>query len=271
MLGLLRRLHRLHIQLTIQTETKEEIVFPRVLKHAQKMGKNKCNKYRLTDATDDNIYKAIKSAQGRAKATVEELGMADLFVRHLLWDPGKKIHGIDGGKEHANDDDNDNDSDGSGDEDESGNHTGGDQSEQKSIAQLQESCLEEEAMIAKDLETISKHGLLEKSTINQLKVKREFYRQLPSDTIPIYERVEMPKKSRKEHGNKFNPCVEVKGKNGESIFIRKTTAVWLFKKGNAFLLTVCLEYGTNSLFPSTQLSLTPCLVSLLLLLVPPQL
>ena len=91
MLGLLRRLHRLHIQLTIQAETKEEIVFPRVLKHAQKMGKNKCNKYRLTDATDDNIYKAIKSAQGRAKATVEDLGMADLFVRHLLWDPGKKF------------------------------------------------------------------------------------------------------------------------------------------------------------------------------------
>ena len=130
------------------------------------MRKNKCNKYRLTDATDDNIYKAIKSAQGRAKATVEELGMADLFVRHLLWNQDKKICGIDGGKEHANDDDNDDDSDddsdGSGDEDESGNCTSGDQIEQKSIAQLQESCLEEEAMITKDLETISKHSLLEK-------------------------------------------------------------------------------------------------------------
>ena len=156
-------------------------------------------------------------------------------MRHLLWDPDKKIRGIDGGKEHANDDDNDDDSDddsdGLGGEDESGNRTGGDQSEQKSIAQLQESCLEEEAMIAKDLETISKHSLLERSTIDQLKVEREFYRQLPSDTIPIYERVEMPKKSRKEHGNKFDPCVEVKGKNGESIFIHKTTAVWLFQEG----------------------------------------
>ena len=122
------------------------------------MGKSKCNKYRLTDATDDNIYKVIKSAQGRAKATVEELDMADLFVRHLLWDPGEKIHGIDDRKEHANDED----SDGLGDEDEPGNHTGGDPSEQKSIAQLQESCLAEQAMIEKDLETISKHGLLEK-------------------------------------------------------------------------------------------------------------
>jgi len=60
------------------------------------------------------------------------------------------------------------------------------------------------------------------------KVEREFYRQLPSDTIPIYECVEKP---RKECRFRFNPCVEVKGKNGESIFIRKTTAVWLFQEG----------------------------------------
>ena len=61
MLGLLCRLHHLHIQLVKQAETTEEIVFPRVSKYAKK-GKNKSNKYRLTDATDDNIYKAIKSA-----------------------------------------------------------------------------------------------------------------------------------------------------------------------------------------------------------------
>jgi len=45
-----------------------------------------------SDATDDNIYKAIKSAQGRAKATVDELGMADLFVRHLLWNSWHSWH-----------------------------------------------------------------------------------------------------------------------------------------------------------------------------------
>jgi len=76
----------------------------------KKMGKNKCNEHRLSDATD-NIYKAIKSAQGRAKATVDELGMADLFLRHLLWNPDTKIRGIDGGKEHDNDYDDDNSDD----------------------------------------------------------------------------------------------------------------------------------------------------------------
>ena len=104
-----------------------------------------------------------------------------------------------------------------------------------------------------------------KNTINQLKVKHKFYRQLPSDTIPIYECVKMPKKSRKEHGNKFDPCVEVKGKNGEMFLSIRPQQCGCFKKENAFLLIVCLEYSTNSLF---QLSLTPCLVSLILLLVP---
>ena len=130
------------------------------------MGKNKSNKYRLADVTDDSIYKAIKSAQGKAKVIVEELGMADLLVRHLLWSPDEKIHGIDGGKEHTNDDDNDDSSDESGDKDESNddsNFTSEDQSQQKNIAQLQESCLEDEAMIANDLEIISKNNLLEKS------------------------------------------------------------------------------------------------------------
>ena len=39
MLGLLCRLHRLHIQLAIQAEIKQDIVLPRVLKHAQKWAK----------------------------------------------------------------------------------------------------------------------------------------------------------------------------------------------------------------------------------------
>ena len=40
MLGLLRRLHRLHIQLTLQAECSEDIIFPRVIKHQQKVEKS---------------------------------------------------------------------------------------------------------------------------------------------------------------------------------------------------------------------------------------
>ena len=56
----------------------------------------------------------IKKAQERAKLMVEELGMADVFVKHLLWDPDVKILGIDGGAENCyelNDDESDSDED----------------------------------------------------------------------------------------------------------------------------------------------------------------
>ena len=64
MLGLLRRLHRLHIQLALQAETKEEIIFPRIIKHEHKQRKNSVKNYVLVDVTDDEIYHIIKKAQG---------------------------------------------------------------------------------------------------------------------------------------------------------------------------------------------------------------
>ena len=111
-LGLLRRLHHLHIQFALEAETKKEIVFPKVLKHEQKHRKNTVKDYVLADVTDDEIHIMIKKAQGRAKLMVEELGMADVFVKHLLWDPDVKIPGTDGGAENCyelNDDEYDRD------------------------------------------------------------------------------------------------------------------------------------------------------------------
>ena len=141
MLGLLRRLHCLHIQLALEAETKEEIVFPRVLKHKQKQGENIVKDYVLADVTDDKIYQMIKKGQGRAKLMVEELGIAVVFVKHLLWGPDVKILGIDGGAEYCNELNNDeSDSDELNDDDESiadqSNKVGEEQSEQDCIAQL---------------------------------------------------------------------------------------------------------------------------------------
>ena len=54
----------------------------------------------------------IKKAQERAKLLVEELGLADVFVKHLLCKPDVKIPGIDGGAENyyeLNDDESDSD------------------------------------------------------------------------------------------------------------------------------------------------------------------
>lgn len=134
------------------------IVFPRVLKHEQKQGKNIIKDYVLVDVTDDEIYTMIKKAQGRAKLMVEELGMADVFVKHLFWDPDVKIPGIDGGAENRfelNDDESD--SDELSDEDEptvdkevSSKKVGQEQSEQDCVVQWQEMCIEDVAVLAND-------------------------------------------------------------------------------------------------------------------------
>ena len=39
MLGLVHRLHRLHIQLTLQAKSRKDMIFPRVIKHQQKVEK----------------------------------------------------------------------------------------------------------------------------------------------------------------------------------------------------------------------------------------
>jgi len=171
MLGILCRLHRLHIQLALQVETKEEIVFPRMLKHAQKLGKNNVKHYKLADVTDDKIHETIKRAQAKAKVIVEELGMAKTFAKHLFWGPKIKIIGIDGGVEDITEllDDDYNDA---SDEEEVNNDTiGEEQPEQDHITQIQESCTEDECMIASDLENISKHNLIDSNVVEKLKAK----------------------------------------------------------------------------------------------------
>ena len=75
------------------------------MKHELKQGKNSVKDYVLPDVTDDEIYQIIKKAQGRAKLMVEELGMTDMFVKHLLWGPDVKICAIDGGAENELNDD----------------------------------------------------------------------------------------------------------------------------------------------------------------------
>ena len=106
-LGLLRRLHRLHIRLSLQVNSGEEIIFPRVTKHL-------CKAQRLShslDFTNDEIQEAVNKAKDKAKPMVEKLGMAELFKKHALWGSDKAIIGIDGGGENNLCDDDINDSD----------------------------------------------------------------------------------------------------------------------------------------------------------------
>ena len=113
--GLLRRLHRLQIQLAIQAETQADIVYPRLLKHQHKVGKNaEKDSITLLMASNEQILGAVQRGQTRAKAMIEELGMSDLYIKHSLWDSNIRIKGIDGGIDRGsenNDDDDNDDSD----------------------------------------------------------------------------------------------------------------------------------------------------------------
>ena len=79
MLGLLRRLHCLEIQATLQAETnKTGIVYPQLEKHKAKEGKNVYLIQSLHEITDVDIAEAIMKAEIRAKGSIiEELGLAD--------------------------------------------------------------------------------------------------------------------------------------------------------------------------------------------------
>ena len=235
MLGLLRRLHRLHIQLVIQAETKEDIVFPRVLKHEYKhAGRNLVNNYVLTDITDDDIYQVVKKAQAQAKLTIEELGMANLFSKHLL--DNEKIPGIDGGREGNAEQCEDEEEQCEDEEDEYTNDNKPSDEEYSNhrdcIAQMpQETSTEEVAVISSDLDKLSEHNVIESQEMKQLEKHHQFKRLL-SDTIPMYERVETQNKElRKHHGKQFSPFVELEVSKSKSVFIRKTTVVWLFQEG----------------------------------------
>lgn len=147
-LGLLRRLHRLHIQLALQANSGEEIIFPRVAKHQHKA-------QRLShslDFTNDEIYEVVNKAKDKAKSMVEKLGMAELFKKHTLWGYDKTIIDIDGGRENSLCDDNADDSDV---EDDVGEDVGVNEN------RAEEETIEESVHISEDLKTVIEHKIID--------------------------------------------------------------------------------------------------------------
>ena len=160
MLGLLRRLHRLNIQLALQAESSEDISFPRVIKHQKKTEKKYSQSVGLSEVTNDEIFNAVCKAQSRAKLKIEELGMAGLFRKHSMWGSDIKIFGIDGGAENESAlDSDDNDSDEEDDENEANIKSTESQNIKAFI--IQEACTDDATQIADDLKAIFKYDLVD--------------------------------------------------------------------------------------------------------------
>ena len=212
MLGLLRRLHRLHIQLALQANSDKEIIFPRVIKQQRKA-------QRLShslDFTNDEIDKAIGNAKDKAKLMVEKLGMAELFEKHTLWGSDKTIVGIDDGKENflcSVDDDGD-DSDAENDD------VNDNRAEEETV---DDSTSEESIHISDDIGAFIESGCINSTLQERLeqKKKRLAFQHLPSSTIPMYQCVEVQndnqKKSVRAGQSKFNRFVEVLTHNHKSV------------------------------------------------------
>ena len=198
MLELLRGLHLLQIQLTVQAETQGEIRFPRLLKHQHRVGKNEVNESICpSNVSNEQILHAVQRGHAKAKEMIEQLGMADLFNKHALWGSQVKIIGINGGAESCITPDIDDDSD----EDENESEDKDNQKQEKDSSDIlltQEDCSANDVQhIAQDLDSIVKCNLVDppigkKTSKSFTSHYSDVYH--PQPYIPLYGRREQESK-----------------------------------------------------------------------------
>lgn len=231
-LGMLRRLHRLNIQLTLQSSSQGLIKFPNVERHRNKEGKNKLPKEALSTIKDEDITEAIQKAKTKARSTLEALGMDKLLKIHSIWDNESTTDDLLAQRNLPDDNGNDDD-----DIDNIDIDCESDTDLDDSLAEaiIQEVCLDTKDQLEIDVQSAYSRGLVTKEGKEKLQKMQKALpvERLPSDTIPMF--------SLKEHNSlasclstlkpkpSFTPFVEVTIK-GHAVLIRKTTAVWLFQE-----------------------------------------
>ena len=248
--GPLRRLHRLHIQLALQAETSEDIVFPRLAKHQRKYV---CKQFSLSEVSNDKILEVVQKAQDSAKLMVEELGMDVLFKKHSMWAPDVTVLGIDGGIHDSTFDSDDGEDSDIEDNDETDNPDSQDIGEE-------ETCTDNAVEISNNLKTIFTHDLVDSDLEQRLQLRQKLlFERLPSSKIPMCQCVEAKNgkqtSSKKKSQNKFNPFVEVQASNNKTIFIRKTTALWLLQEGERISTDRLFQVRHKQPYSSTSLTI----------------
>ena len=82
-LGLLRRIHKLQIQIEIESQSSSTgIIFP----NTTAKGNDRENQHSVKTITNANIEEAVRSALQKAKNSIKHLGMKDLLVQSDNWD-----------------------------------------------------------------------------------------------------------------------------------------------------------------------------------------
>ena len=176
MLGLLRRLHRLHIQFCLESESaKTGIKYPTVEAHKLKDG-CKSQRGQIELMNNESIVKVVKKAKEEAQRLVETLGMAELLKEKKCWEypPISTIRLLD---ELGGDDDDDNEED-----------------EVNAESEIIPYVLEEANLsndpsdISSGIDDLANAGIIDSVLCNRLKtLQKATFKRVPNTNLPTYE------------------------------------------------------------------------------------
>ena len=215
MLGLLRRLHRLQIQFRLEAESAQNgIRYPHCEKHNNKDGSNTRVTFSLQGVTDANIEDAVECGGKLAMKDIEMLGMELSLERNMEVEnesAGSIIPEAEDDKELDDEEP--------------------PRSDVNEAELLKEACCavdEEEVMSS--LDDLKSAKLVEGDLLKQLVQMQEAvsYKKVQSGTsLPIYTKNPVQSSKASKKCSRFVEVSHV----GRTIYIHKTTAVWLFQEG----------------------------------------
>ena len=216
MLGLLRRLHRLQIQFRLEAESAQNgIRYPHCEKHNNKDGSNTRVTFSLQGVTDANIEDAVECGRKLAMKDIEMLGMELSLKRNM------EVENESAGSiiPEAEEDDEELD-----DEEPP-------RSDVNEAELLKEACcaVDEEEVVS-SLDDLKSAKLVEGDLLKQLVQMQEAvsYKKVQSGTsLSIYTKNPVQSSKASKKCSRFVEVSHV----GRTIYIHKTTAVWLFQEG----------------------------------------
>ena len=220
-LGLIRRLHKLQIEVDLESEADSTgIIYPHQQAHKSRSGINEPNLHSVSNITNEQIEEVVKCSLEKAKTTLDELGMKELLVKAEKWE---EVLGdsSDVKVETENDDDSYDDEISPAIND----------SVPSSIAS------EIDHQVCKDV--VESLVCLEEKNVIDKKVKERITylcrnETVDSDgktTIPVYKLISQNDESAANKKSKQSSKYIEINHGGEKIFVRKSTLVWLYQEG----------------------------------------
>ena len=210
MLGLLRRLHRMHIQSCLEAESVTTgIHFPRVDKHKQKDGHNspRCCTSCLQDG---KIEELVKKAEEGARKALLDLGIVQCKCEEDsledLFSPAE--------------------------EDEEEVDIDNAQADVPVKVDLMEEVMQEdEEAVSSGISSLTNTGMVDAGLSKALtSLHRQTFRRVAWSALPVYEEQHTVNTEQATKRKCQNPFVELSYK-WKIMHIHKTTVVWLFQEG----------------------------------------